>query len=86
MERITGPHLGYYVASYACETGEEGERFLGYAKICRRRPESYWDANCVVKICGERSHAEPAAALEDVETLARHQLRNLARQPLAATA
>jgi len=77
MERITGPHLGHYIASHACETGADGDRFLGYAKLCRRRPESYWDANCVVRICGERLHDRPQDALTEVEVLARHQLRNL---------
>src|SRR6478672_655960 len=60
MERITGPHQGFYIASYASETGASAEGYLGYAKICRRRPESYWDANCLVKLCGEGLHADPA--------------------------
>jgi hypothetical protein len=86
MERITGPHLGFYVASYACETGGPGERYIGYAKLCRRRPESYWDASCLVKLCGERLHADAQAALDDVEALARHQLGNLVREPAPAAA
>ncbi len=86
MERISGPHLGYYVASYACEAGGPGERFLGYAKICRRRPESYWDASCLVKLCGERLHLDAEAALQDVEAVARLQMGNLAREPSAAVA
>jgi hypothetical protein len=77
MERISGPHFGFYIASYACETGASGERFLGYAKVCRRKPDSYWDANCLVKFCGERLHGDSDAALDEVESHARHQLRNL---------
>ena len=86
MERITGPHLGFYIASHASETGASGERFLGYAKICRRRPDSYWDANCLVKICGDRVHADAADALAEVEQRARDQLRGLASVPEPALA
>ena len=77
MERITGPHDGFYIAGYASETGASAEGYLGYAKICRRRPESYWDANCLVKICGEGLHAEPARALEEARQRALEQLRTL---------
>jgi hypothetical protein len=86
MERITGPHLGFYIASHASETGAAGERFLGYAKICRRRPDSYWDANCLVKICGDRVHADPVQALAEAEQRARDQLRSLALLPEPAFA
>lgn len=86
MERITGPLMGFYIASHASETGAAGERFLGYAKICRRRPDSYWDANCLVKICGDRVHADPAQALAEAEQCAREQLRSLAAVPEPALA
>jgi hypothetical protein len=76
MERITGPHQGFYIASYASETGGAGG-YLGYAKICRRRPESYWDANCLVKMCGEGLHADPAQALDEARQRALEQLRSL---------
>lgn len=81
MERITGPHEGFYIASYACETGASVYRYLGYSKICRRRPESYWDASCLVKICGERLHGDTQHALDEAENQALHQLRSLAREP-----
>ena len=77
MERITGPHQGFYIASYASETGGAGG-YLGYAKICRRRPESYWDANCLVKMCGEGLHADPTQALDEAQQRALEQLRSLA--------
>jgi hypothetical protein len=86
MERITGPHLGFYVASYACETGASGDRFLGYSKICRRRPESYWDASCLVKLCGERLHVDEKQALDEAESQALNQLRSFAREPESAAA
>jgi hypothetical protein len=78
MERISGPHLGYYIASYASETGVAPGGWLGYAKICRRRPESYWDANCLVKLCGEGLHGTAAEAIAEAEQRAIDQLRTLA--------
>lgn len=79
MERITGPHLGFYIASYAAETGAAAcGGWLGYAKICRRRPESYWDANCLVKLCGQVLHASAQQAIEEAEQRAIEQLRSLA--------
>ena len=86
MERITGPHQGFYIAAYASETGASIEGYLGYAKICRRRPESYWDANCLVKLCGERLHADPQQALEEVHQRAVEQLRTLLPSPEPALA
>jgi hypothetical protein len=86
MERITGPHQGFYIAAYASETGASAEGYLGYAKICRRRPESYWDANCLVKLCGEGLHADPAQALEEVQQRAMDQLRSLVATPEPALA
>jgi hypothetical protein len=85
MERITGPHQGFYIASYASETGGAGG-YLGYAKICRRRPESYWDANCLVKMCGEGLHADPAQALDEARQRALEQLRSLVPAPESALA
>ncbi|HZY18374.1 MAG TPA: hypothetical protein VFE82_07825 [Ramlibacter sp.] len=86
MERISGPHFGFYIASYACETGAAGERYLGYAKICRRRPESYWDANCLVKLCGEGLHHDPMLAVAEAERCAVEQLRRIAEVDEAALA
>jgi len=77
MERITGPHHGFYIASYASENAP-AEGYLGYAKICRRRPESYWDANCLVKMCGEGLHGDPSHALEEAQQRAIDQLRSIA--------
>jgi hypothetical protein len=77
MERISGPHLGFYIASYAAETGAPSGGWLGYAKICRRRPESYWDANCLVKLCGEGLHAGAEQAVAEAEQRAIEQLCSL---------
>lgn len=78
MEQITGPFQGFYIASYACETGAPGAHYLGYSKICRRKPESYWDAQCLVKLCGDELHATPQEAVLDAERRARGQLGRLA--------
>jgi hypothetical protein len=77
MERISGPHHGFYLASYAAETGVPGGGWLGYAKVCRRRPESYWDANCVVKLCGEGLHESADHAITEAEQRAIEQLRDI---------
>lgn len=86
MERITGPHHGFYIATYASENGASNEGYLGYAKICRRRPESYWDANCLVKLCGEGQHADPQLALDEAHQRALDQLRTLVPSPETAIA
>lgn len=80
MERVSGPHNGFYIATYACETGGASERYLGYSKICRRKPETYWEAQCYVKLCGQLVHRSAERAMEEVEQRAREQLLRLVRQ------
>ena len=50
-QEVFGPARGgYYVAAYACQVGSSDGEYVGYYKICRRRPETYWDASdCVAK-------------------------------------
>jgi hypothetical protein len=79
MERVTGPFNGFYIATYASETGGPQPRYLGYSKICRGRPENYWDAHCCAKISGERFHSTPHEAVVDAERRAWEQTGNLAR-------
>lgn len=82
MERISGPHHGFYIASYAAETGAAAAGgWLGYAKVCRRRPESYWDANCVVKLCGAGLHESAEQAIDEAEQRAIEQLQSMACAP-----
>lgn len=78
MEQISGPFDGFYIATYASDAGGPGRNYLGYAKICRSKPDSYWDARCCAKVCGERIHATPQAAIMDAEGRARAQTANLA--------
>lgn len=42
-ERVAGPFLGKFVAMYACRMGELGNEYLGYYKICSKRPVNFLD-------------------------------------------
>jgi hypothetical protein len=77
MERITGPVNGFFIATYACDTGGSSPSYLGYSKICRGRPDSYWDAHCCAKISGSHSHSTPQEALLEAERRAWEQTGNL---------
>ena len=76
MEKIAGPFKGCFVATYAWPT-IDGVRFTSYAKICRVKPASYWDAQCLFKIFGGEHHATAVAALAIAELLARDQIEDL---------
>ena len=78
MERISGPFNGFYIATYASNAGGPGLNYLGYSKICRGKPESYWNAHCCAKICGEQIHTTPHAAMNEAERRASEQTGNLA--------
>ena len=78
FERVVGPIKGYYIASYACETGVAGEEYLGYSKLCRSHPDSYWDARAFAKVCGMRLASSPETAIDEAESAARHQIANYA--------
>jgi len=78
MERITGPFNGFYIASYAGESGGPTPTFFAYAKICRGKPENYWDAHCCAKISGEQLHPTAHAAIAEAEKRARDHTGNLA--------
>jgi hypothetical protein len=76
MEKIAGPINGFYVASYAWPSPDE-KQFSSYAKICRRRPDSYWDAECIFKLFGGENHASAAAALATANMAARDMIDDL---------
>jgi hypothetical protein len=78
MERISGPYNGFYIASYASESGGPSPAFHAYAKICRGKPENYWDAHCCAKIAGEQLHLTAQAAIAEAELRAREQTGRLA--------
>jgi hypothetical protein len=83
MERITGPFNGFYIATYAAQAGDAGRSFLAYAKICRGKPDNYWDAHCCAKISTERAHDNAHDALHEAELRARGETQNLVHFAIA---
>lgn len=86
VERITGPHHGFYLASYACEGGPDHAGYLGFVKICRHKPDSYSVAQGLVKICGDRFHPDAALAVVEVEQRALRQVHSMLLEGEAAPA
>jgi hypothetical protein len=76
MEKIVGPLNGFYVAMYASPSMDQ-QRYTSYAKICRHKPVSYWDARCMFKMFGGEHHPTAAAALSMAAALAREQIQDL---------
>ena len=72
MEKIVGPIHGFYVATYAWPS-PDAQRYSSYAKICRQKPGSYWDARCLFKMFGGENHATAATALAMANMVAREQ-------------
>lgn len=54
MERVIGPVRGYYIATYACAVDDGGEQFVGYARVCRERPASFWDAPVIFDVIADQ--------------------------------
>jgi hypothetical protein len=77
MERIIGPYSGYYIATYASESAGPERAWIGYAKICRHRPDSYWEAEGCAKVSALRERASAGEAVADAERQARQQIGNL---------
>jgi hypothetical protein len=69
MESIFGPYCGFYVASCAWPS-EDGARWTGYAKVCRRAPRDYWDAEVLFKVFGGEHHADAQSALRQARRAA----------------
>jgi hypothetical protein len=82
MDRVTGPIEGYFVASSATEIGSDSGRYLGFAKVCCRRPASFWlatlceEPGCCAHLCGGGLFDTPEAAMASAELLARSHIRN----------
>jgi hypothetical protein len=74
MERITGPLKGYYIAVYANRLVEAQGQYVGFVKLCRREPPSYWEADCLVKDCAEGTWPSIEEALQHAEDLARQEI------------
>ena len=77
VERIVGPIKGYYIASYACEMGDLGDQFLGFAKVCVSPPADYWMAQACCKFSSEELASTAEDALENAEFQARMQIANM---------
>jgi hypothetical protein len=81
MDRVTGPFDGCFVASSASEMGAGSGRYLGFAKVCCRKPASFWlatlceDPGCCAHLCGGGLFDTPEAALASAELLARNHIR-----------
>ncbi len=76
-ERVSGPVKGYHIAAYASETTEPGGGYLGYFKLCRDTPESYWEADCLLKRCCPEPLPSVEDAMEMAMELALRQIGNL---------
>lgn len=76
MEKIVGPINGFYVAAYAGPS-VHSQRYASYAKICRRKPGNYWDAECLFKRFGGEHHPTIASALAMATLVARAQIDDL---------
>jgi len=85
MEKISGPYNGFYIASYASESAVPGPTFFAQAKICRGKPENYWDAHFCAKVPGEQVHPTARAAIAEAERRARARTVQLAPFAFAKT-
>lgn len=78
VESIEGPFKGYYVAAYAQAIEDRPGAFVAYAKVCRSRPDSYWEAHdCLLKDSSGMPRPSPAEAVALAVDLARLQIRKL---------
>lgn len=68
--RVTGPFKGYHVASVGCHVSEFGGGFLGYYKVVRGHPDSYWTADAVLEGHCSRTVSSGAGAMRMAESLA----------------
>lgn len=81
VERVSGPLKGYFVAAYACEMGELGSKYIGYYKICRDEPVSYWEGDCLLKGCAEEVCETAEQAINSAFRMASDQVANLPYLP-----
>lgn len=45
-EHVAGPVCGLYLAAYSVRVAEG---FIGYARVCTRKPESVWDGTPAIR-------------------------------------
>jgi hypothetical protein len=75
VECVEGPFKGYYITAYAAAAGDGG--YVAYAKVCRAKPQSYWDADCLLKDATAASLATQDDALNVAIALSKHQIEQL---------
>jgi len=78
MEKISGPFNGFYIATYAGEAGGPSQSFFASAKICRGKPDNYWDAHWCAKLPAEKPHPTATGAIAEAERFAREHTSRLA--------
>lgn len=76
MEKIWGPVRGFYITAYSIPVAN-GERYCSYAKVCVRRPESYWEAQSLFKLFGGEDHDTEVAALAYARLAAQAQIERI---------
>lgn len=78
VESIEGPFKGYYVATYAQAIEDRPGAYVAYAKVCRSRPESYWEAHdCLLKDSSGALKPSPDEAVAQALEMAKRQIRKL---------
>jgi predicted RNase H-like HicB family nuclease len=82
FERVTGPFSGYFIAAYAGEMGDLGEKFLGFYRICRYESADYWESEPLFEGCCEQPAESGEDALQAAESAARRLIDGL--PPIAA--
>jgi hypothetical protein len=75
MERISGPYKGYFIAAYTVETDDH--HFVGYAKVCVKKPGSVWNVRSVEKLTRATSLRTELEALANAEKKARQAIGQL---------
>jgi hypothetical protein len=64
----------YFVAAYACPTGDLGEEYMGYFKVFPLRPHTYFDAGSMRGGFEKHRHESPEFALDFAMRAARASL------------
>jgi hypothetical protein len=78
MDYIEATDKGYFIAAYACPTDDAPAAYVGYAKICRSEPESYFEAeDCLLKDSSGIVKSTPEEAMSLAVHMARLQVRKL---------
>lgn len=80
FERIE-KYEGSFIALYACEMGELGEKYLGHYKIFTTRPSDFWVPGHIAADIAETLSPSAAEALADARDLAMQHVRRLTAAP-----